>query len=315
MKTRSLIVSVMLLTSAAESFGFAKPAPPPAPPPVTLPANQAHGEFVLRVMSYNIKGLPVPENDTERFRDIGRALKARRVQGNAPHIVAVQEAFTRWYTDMIREAGYRYKKDGNGPGGDGALIGSGLSILSDLPITASQNRDFNSNNLVGFDWQARKGMQYAQVRIPGLVTPVDFFNTHMQADYDDWTASLQESISARMRQQPELQSFMRALANPFGPAVFVGDFNTRVGLPDFAGLGSHLGLSNVAEPCGIRGICETTVDPLVDIRTSVDHQYYRTTPDGIVIIPIYYAKIFKDRVNGRLLSDHEALEVHYRIVW
>lgn len=315
MNAAHLVLSVMLAASTADSFGFAKKAPPPVAPPIVLPPNQNHGEFVLRVMTYNIHGLPAPSNDTTRFRDIGRELKSRRNRGVAPHVVAVQEAFTNWYRDMIQESGYRYKKDGNGPGGGGAIVGSGLSILSDLPMTAAQNRDFDANNLVGFDWQARKGMQYVQVRIPGLSTPINFFNTHMQADYDDWTASLQESISARMRQQTELQRFLYDLASPYGPAVFVGDFNTRVGLPDYSGLGRQLALENSAEPCSIRGVCETTVDPLQDIGRSLDHQYYRTSPEGIIMIPIYYSKEFKTRVNGRLLSDHEALEVHYRIAW
>ena len=51
----------------------------------------------IKVLSYNIKGLPAlfnPNYDQDRFGDIGRILAASKVAKTAPDIVVLQEAFS-----------------------------------------------------------------------------------------------------------------------------------------------------------------------------------------------------------------------------
>ena len=82
---------------------------------------------IVKVMTYNIRGLPWPAaTDRGRYKAIGKLIKKRK-----PDFVLLQEAFTRKSKRKVSKyAGY--KNNIHGPGGKlfRDLVGSGISILS-----------------------------------------------------------------------------------------------------------------------------------------------------------------------------------------
>ncbi len=310
----SILILGLKLSSLplAQAAGKARPALPPIPPASSAPAVPvlAHGEFILRVMNYNVFGLPGPCNDCSRLGDIGRELKRMRQQGNGPHIIAIQEGFNVAIEDLIREAGFPYRVWG--PGTSTARISSGLVILSEFPLRNSKQHAFDPANLVGFDWNSRKGLVYTQVQVPGVPEVVEFLNTHMQAD--GFGATLNESVSARMREHLEVGRFLRSNLSTQGPVIFAGDFNTFEALPDYPMIAQQTGLMNILNFCKIMGTCDVRGQIDHELQTCVDHQFFR--PHTTVNLePIFFQKLFQPPVNGRRLSDHDAQLVHYRIKW
>lgn len=303
----------LFLIDSDQVFGFAPPRPKPsAPIPTPLPV-QPHGELKIKILSYNVQGLPMPWMSTSHLRDIGKILAERRRQGSAPHIVAIQEAFHQDIAHLINEAGYPYRKDGPGPG-SGRSTGSGLIVLSEFPIIARAQMIFDYNNTAGVDWNANKGVLYTKIRIPGAPEPLELLNTHMQSDYDNPLTPLSATQGARRRQIREAGDFMWRTASRNGPLVFVGDFNTYSTLGDYYDIIAQTFLTDAAETCVINSSCKTNVDPMNEIRTSLDHQFYRTNTT-IKIEPLSYEKTFREPYNGRTLSDHEGVEVDYRVSW
>ncbi|MGK5088701.1 endonuclease/exonuclease/phosphatase family protein, partial [Bdellovibrionota bacterium FG-2] len=271
-----------------------------------------HGQMNLRILNYNVHGLPLPGFDTAHFGHIGRVLKQRRLQGTAPQIVAIQEGFHKRIVDLINEAGYPYSKAGPGPTFE--RTGSGLIILSEFPIVAVKTMTFNIDNFAGVDINARKGIEYTQIQLPGLATPLEVLDTHLQADYDDAFTPLYESIAARRRQIKELGIFFNSVTSQNGPLVFGGDFNTNPTIGDYFDIISQTYLTDAAEGCLPRGRCTGAVDPFDDLSHSLDHQFYRPSA-SVKMEPISYDKTFTELVNGKPLSDHDGLEVVYRVIW
>ena len=70
------------------------------------------GEFVLKVLTYNVADLPLKQPNYKRFKTIGRILRARRAEGTAPHVVLLQEAFTRNSYKIVHKAEYPYSYKG-----------------------------------------------------------------------------------------------------------------------------------------------------------------------------------------------------------
>src|SRR5262249_28391911 len=99
-------------------------------------------------------------------------------------------------------------------------LDSGLYILSRHPIVAKATREFKSYpNCSGWDCFANKGVQFARILIPGLVKPLDVFNTHLQEGRED--------PPARRRQVRILIEFFHEHHLPGNPVIFGGDFNIR----------------------------------------------------------------------------------------
>ncbi len=296
----------------------ARGAPKPAPvKDIRFPMlpDQPHGEFILRVSSYNIQGLTHLFDGNGRYRDIGRILNHRRQTGTAPHIVLAQEAFSNSSVQQVRDIS-RYPYFKYGPPPEANEESAGLMALSEFPILAEAEYVYRAENSVGFDWNARKGIHYTKIKIPGLATPIEIFNTHMQADYNDWTSPIHESNAARERQQLELREFFRRTASTTAPVILVGDFNTFGFTRQFDNLERYTGLFTVAKYCllNMQG-CTANVNLQYDFQQTLDHQLYRVDPRNISVMPIRYTKTFMEQVNGRMLSDHAALEVDYKITW
>lgn len=306
------VVAVLGFVDSRTVHAFAQKRPNPSQPIPPPGPTLEHGEIKLKVLSYNVHGLSVPGDDTERLGEIGELLKARRAQGTAPQIVAIQEGFHVDIVDLINNAGYPYRKDGPGP--EWPRVGSGLIILSEYPIIEARGLAYDVNNSVGMDWNARKGAMYTKVRLPGLATPVEILDTHLQSDYDSASVPLSETIPARRRQIGELGKWFRSLTNFERPVIFAGDFNTNPRVGDYSDITAQTSLRDAAEWCLPPGQCAGNVNPDEDRNTSVDHQFIRSGAK-VRVEPMVYEKTFRDPVKGRVLSDHDGLEVVYRVAW
>src|ERR1043165_7766210 len=87
----------------------------------------------LRVVSYNINGLPWPLKSDKRilFMEIARLISEEKTKGIAPDVLLIQEGFRSETEDMVRAMAYPYvyrdDRSNSFPVlGSRAVIGSGL---------------------------------------------------------------------------------------------------------------------------------------------------------------------------------------------
>lgn len=254
----------------------------------------------------------MPWTDTSTLGDIGRALRQRRAQGTAPHVVAIQEGFHVDIINLINEAGYPYRKDG--PGATFSRAGSGLIILSEFPIVGSASHVYDHANSEGFDWDANKGVQYVQIRLPGMPQYFELLNTHLQADYNDAFDPLYLTQAARRRQIVEMADFFWRVNSRSGPLAFVGDFNTNTTLGEYYNILGRTFLFDAAETCSFWGTCRINTDLRREISDGLDHHFYRSG-DRVTMAAASYERTFTQPVGGRKLSDHDGIEVEYALRW
>lgn len=290
-------------------------SPPPEPPPVT--DAPVHGEFILRVLTYNIHGLPLIAEDSSRYADIGRILNKRRRDGTAPHVVAIQEAFEDRTQELVDEADFPY--GARGKNAKFPRLSSGLLILSEFPIIQVNRMIYE--NCVSWDCFARKGVLHTQVQLPGVPFPLDLYDTHLNSDPDtDPFTPISETRAVRERQIQELSEFIFKTSKSGSgepSAVLVpADFNFIGGDTGFALMSSLLGAKDAASICLLPGLCFHDGSAQDAYERSLDHQFYVPTPSSSVILsPVRFETVFDEEVDGRFLSDHFGQEVHYRIAW
>lgn len=227
---------------------------PARPEPTALSISSAQAELPpaeLRVMSYNVKGLPWPvaTGRPEQLAAIGLRLAELRSEGRQPHIVMLQEAFTDEAKAIGRAAGYRYVAWGPGPAaaansprsslgssfaaqasavkgeGLGKVLDSGLAIFSDYPIVASSGEAFPSDACAGFDCLAAKGVQLAQIRIPGQAEPLRVINTHLNSDVSSSGVGEKRTDMAFAWQYAAFRDFAARSIPANAPAIVGGDLN------------------------------------------------------------------------------------------
>jgi hypothetical protein len=189
-------MSGLVTVAMAPSQGIA--AAPGAAPASMLASG------TLRVMSYNIEGLPSPvkADRAASLERMGDRLAALRRAGRGPQVVMLQEAFIDPAHPIEATGGYRYVARGpsaaeanraapSGPiargfaAGASALKGegvgkwenSGLRILSDYPIVRVERMAFPEWACAGYDCLANKGALIAWIALPGEPRPVAFVDT------------------------------------------------------------------------------------------------------------------------------------------
>lgn len=221
----------------------------------------------LRILSYNIRGLPWPLrlNGEHAFDYIGEKLEERRKAGAAPDIVLLQEAFSERTEALIERAGYahvvkgprrsdltqeerhrlrlarRPVKSAHGSRLRWKFANSGLYILSDFPIVSTKSQPFGGESCAGFDCLANKAVLHARIAVPDLPVPLDVVNTHMNSDFAA-KASEKKKLLAFVRQTDMMKAFIEDVFSPETPAVIGGDFNATVDLEalgDLADRGTH----------------------------------------------------------------------------
>ena len=270
-------------------------------------------ELVLRVLTFNINGLPThPKKKHERYRATGKILGRLRQEGKAPHLVAIQEAFHGRTKELSDEAGYPYLAWGQGPA-PGKLMGSGLLVLSEYPLDAASTTDYQK--CAGWDCFANKGALHVSVRVPGFPEAVDFYDTHLNADGNNG-ADEGEAQKARDSQIAALIAFVGETRKPGAPLLFAADFNFQPGFPDYEAFSRGLSLRNAAEECSISKDCAGDRDAEGIWRSSVDHHFYASGSEaGVRVRPVSVEQTFKEPVDGQPSSDHLGLEVHCRLSW
>jgi len=309
-RTRSFAAAWLLaLAFAALARGApARAAPASGPPPAA-----GHG-LELKVLTYNIKGLPLI-TDLDRLKRIGEILAERRRRGDEPDVVVLQEAFVRKARRVRERAGYPYAIRGPEPGGPFAN-NSGLELLSNYPIVARVQRTlddcafpecFVSKSIVG-----------VTLALPGVPEPVQVFTTHLQADT--------RNDPVRRNQIDDIAVFLDRIRFGGLPAIFAGDFNFKPKHPSYHKFLREMPVADAGYDClGAPSACEVVVGAggRTDFRdvwkTANDRQFYYQPPGGPVQIePIRVIRNFTEpfaRGEDGALSDHWGYEVHYRITW
>lgn len=279
------------------------------------------GQKVIRVLSFNIKGLPYiidRQYDEDRFRDIGKILAERRRAGTAPDIVFLQESFIPRTGELRKEAAYPYAVQGPSrfTPADGFPKGTpfpgGLFILSEFPLGKPERISYGVRYCGDWDCMANKGSVRVEVEIPGIPGKLTLMDTHTQADTD--TKSYDKG---RTEQMKILADFLHKDPNPENPLIFGGDFNSHPPFTSFAVWKDLSQLKNVGEQCldpanGCQVLPGT--DSATILAESLDHIFYH---DGsqVQVHPLTVARPFNEPVNGRMLSDHLGYESDLLLTW
>ncbi|KHK92320.1 endonuclease/exonuclease/phosphatase family protein [Novosphingobium malaysiense] len=204
----------------------------------------------LSVMTWNVKGLPMPAafGRSTALTEIGHRLRALRRSGHQPHIVLLQEAFVAEAKAIGARAGYPYVAVGPRPEdaspmptatldrqfrrnarwsrgeGEGKWVGSGLVILSDYPIVDTRRAAFPQDACAGFDCLAAKGVLLARVAVPGAAKPVVVIDTHLNSRHASGV-SVGRANAAYAWQADAVRRFVAQQVGPDDIAIFGGDFN------------------------------------------------------------------------------------------
>ncbi len=218
---------------------------PPAPFKPTGPIQPVE----LSVMTYNVEGLPWPirMGRGSKLKAIGRELAALREKGLQPDVVLLQEGFRDEVEELIELSGYphvakgprkkqrdpnpfskddrpRYKKvkyirKGEGWGKWGS---SGLWVLSDHPINWVKSHAYRY--CAGLDCLANKGVMLVSLQVPGLPTPVEIADTHLNSKGASGVPRNRNRMAHHL-QAEELGRFMETDRTPGAPLIVGGDFN------------------------------------------------------------------------------------------
>ena len=99
-----------LALAMAFTTGAADPPPAAVAQPIVIDAVQRPVDQI-KLLTYNVAGLPWPaaSGRPQALQRIGDRLAALRRQGQAPHVVVLQEAFTSEALAIGARAGYRYQ--------------------------------------------------------------------------------------------------------------------------------------------------------------------------------------------------------------
>lgn len=308
--------------------------------PITVDA-AGHAGVELRVMIYNVEGLPWParKNRGPKLDEIGQELAKLRAAGRAPHIIMTQEAFTRRAGRIAEAAGYDFTQPGPdrkarrtlaaaeidpefmkgrrfGKGEKiGKRLGSGLNIWSDFPFVRSRAEPFSKNSCAGFDCISNKGALAAAIAIPGVPQPVLFITTHINSQGSSGV-SPDRRDTAHAYQTAENGMFLEAVRASGEPMIFGGDFNMR---------GNRTRFSVFAETGPfqlVHKVCAQQIVPC-DVKLSfdgdepwMDTQDLQGYDDGSIvrIRPTRIEAMF-DGGDLPMLADHDGQMVTYRLSW
>ena len=286
----------------------------------------------ISILTYNIHGLPWPltRNPTSAFREIGRELGQMRREGRAPDIVLIQEGFSD-ISELVQLSGYAYwargpEKAQRPPDeaksgfartrylvkgeGWGKLTGSGLHVLSDLPITSVRTESYRY--CAGWDCLANKGVMAVHVEVEGLSRGLDVVNTHMnsrEAAKVPWS----RSRKAHNLQMTALLRFVARTRTPGAALLVGGDLNARDDPGRYYYQAEQRPFTVVAEECKHRidscGAPEVH-KPAEPWLSTEDLQAYSSGAQ-VTVAPMRVALMFNGTANGSRLSDHDGYQVRY----
>lgn len=308
-------------------------------PPAIVPTPDGQRATTLSVLTYNIEGLgwPARASRAPSLRAIGERLAALRAEGRAPDIILFQEMFSGPAKKAVAATGYpaivtgpRRTTRAQGvtseslPGRSNIrhgeiglhLTGSGLAIASRYPIVHVDMHAYGRHSCAGLDCLANKGVLLARVAIPGVPTPIDFYDTHMNSRGASRAPSLR-NFAAHERQSLEASAFIDRSHDDAYPLIFGGDFNMRH---------SDLRWENFSRYQSLNLVHRVCADPAsgCDVRLSWDGDapwmntqdlQFFWPGDRVSVRPVRVEAMFDGGDSGPELSDHDGFLVTYRLSW
>jgi endonuclease/exonuclease/phosphatase family metal-dependent hydrolase len=308
-------------------------------PPQIVQSPDGKKATTLKVLTYNIEGLGFPARSGRgpELRQIGARLSAMRSAGTGPDIVLFQEMFSGAAKKAVAASGYpaiapgptrttrpfestREKLPGKAKVKRGEIgirfQGSGLAIASRYPIMFTDVRAFGAKSCAGIDCLANKGVMLARVYIPGLPTPIDVYDTHMNARGASRTSETRNR-AAHDRQALEASEFIDSTHDDNYPVIFGGDFNMRHSEPRWENFTRYQPLALVHRVCADKSSgCDVRMswdgdEPWMDTQ---DLQFF--SGGGVVSVrPVRVEALFDGSQESPQLSDHDGYLVTYRIEW
>lgn len=313
---------------------------PGKPPRIKVDLASGTASTDISVMTYNVAGLPWPIKKGRRaaLKDIAAEIGKLRAEGRAPDIIVLQEVFTQpaeriaaAYPHRVRGPRAADRSDTDAPALDeafrrerrflkgerlGKVMSSGLYILSDYPVAASYMTPFRRTSCAGYDCLANKGAMIAVIEIPGAPEPIQILNTHLNANRRSGVAE-PRARAAHRQQVDEIGALMARARNDNWPFIYAGDFNTKRSEARFAHNADVMGGTLVTHYClKPASGCDARMDwtgaaPWLDTQ---DLQGFESG-SRVDVRPIRAEEMFNEPVNGRVLSDHDAYVVTYRLTW
>ena len=268
--------------------------------------------FELKVLTFNIKGLPLPRVGRDRFEKIGNYLKTLREQGRGFDVVLIQEAFSRPSRRINEFAHFPYQIFG--PKRHGIKTGSGLVILSELPIRLRNSLVYQ--DAAGWDKLSHKGVMLAELNLPGMNRPILVLNTHMQAGPDRAPGvSHDETDTIRLRQIMQAKDFLMDNTSRQDIVIFGGDFNfsynrTPEHYEAFLEGNSFL---NSGHHCSSNPTCFKDAESRHSWSNAIDHVFFQPPWNHDVSIAPQTYKTRFNQIDDPILSDHVARQVNFVI--
>jgi endonuclease/exonuclease/phosphatase family metal-dependent hydrolase len=121
--------------------------------------------------------------------------------------------------DRPRYKRVKYRRKGEGWGKWGS---SGLWVLSDHPINWVKSHAYRY--CAGLDCLANKGVMLVSLEVPGLPTPVEIADTHLNSKGASGVPRNRNRMAHHL-QAEELGHFMETDRTPGAPLIVGGDFN------------------------------------------------------------------------------------------
>ncbi len=337
----SILLGALLLTS---SCGTAPPlrtlaCTAASPDAVAIASDGQTKRAQLKVLTYNIEGLGFPARTGRgtQLRQIGEHLDAMRQAGTGPDIVLFQEMFSGAAKTAVMRSGYPAITSGptastsaSGPKPDKLpgksrikhgevgihFAGSGLAIASRFPIVATDQRAYGKRSCAGLDCLSNKGIVLARIVIPGVPTPIDVYDTHMNSRGAS-KAPAPRNLAAHDRQALEASEFIDQTHDDNFPVVFGGDFNMRHSEPRWENFTKYQKMLLVHRVCAeATSGCDVKMSwdgdaPWMDTQ---DLQFF-WGGSTVAIRPIRVEALFDGRPESPTLSDHDGFMVTYELSW
>lgn len=255
----------------------------------------------LRLVSWNVHGVPSAPRIAERLGTIARAIAARK-----PDLVLLQEV---WRPRDAAALEKRLRRNGytavGVPAGGVMVRTSGLlALLRSAAGWRAEAEHFHEFEAEASDWKLWEGDGFGDKGVQGFTLAREGFalevlNTHLQADYTpDGYAEVRRSQIAELRKLAE--------ARLTRPLLLAGDLNTTPDEPAFEQLRGFVDLgARLRESCA----CGTSVEPDAAPRW-IDHLLARV-PDGWRIEA--ELSLLRSQRKDVPYSDHQGLDAVLKI--
>lgn len=307
--------------------------------PPAIATDGATRSTELKVLTFNIEGLGFPARIGRgpQLRQIGEHLAAMNRAGTGPDVVMFQEMFSDAAKAAVAASGYPAISSGPArttratapsagklPGKASIkrgevglhLAGSGIAIASRYPIVLTQNQAFGSTACAGLDCLSNKGVVMARIVVPGVPSPIDLYNTHMNSRGAS-KAPAPRNLAAHDRQALQASRFIDDTHDDAFPIVFGGDFNMRHSEPRWENFTRYQKMTLVHRTCveAASGCAvEMSWDGDAPWMDTQDLQFY-WPGDPVTIRPVRVEALFDGRPGSPQLSDHDGFMVTYRLSW